>query len=68
MQGTTSTVPVAMGAESISASISLEKVTRRDGTSQDIEQALTTTFEAEDYPDYMKKNLWAQGVNSLEYI
>jgi hypothetical protein len=50
-----------------SASASLIMVVDWDGASQDIEQALVTIFEADDYPDIIK-NLKAQHVDPISYI
>lgn len=50
-----------------SAMVPLMKVVNWDGTSQDIEQALASAFEAEDYLDCVK-NLGTQDVQSRSYI
>lgn len=56
-----------MTAKSTSASIFLQKIANWDGTSQDINQALTTAFEADDYRDCIK-NLRARDIEPLSYI
>ena len=50
-----------------SASISLKKVANWDGKSQDIDQALTAAFGADDYLDCLK-NLRAHDIDPPSYI
>jgi hypothetical protein len=50
-----------------SASALLIEVVDWDGASQDIEQVLTTIFQADDYLDIIT-NLGAQGVDPVSYI
>jgi hypothetical protein len=56
-----------MNAQPVSASASLKKVANWDGKSQDIGQALTTAFGADDYLDCIK-NLRALGIVPRSYI
>ena len=56
-----------MTTHAASASISLMKIVNWDGTSQDINQALTAAFDAKDYRDCIK-NLHSQGIEPLSYI
>ena len=51
----------------VSASISLKKVANWDGKSQDINQALTAAFGADDYPDCIK-DLRANDIDPPSYI
>ena len=57
--------PVA--AQAVSTSTSLMKVVEWDGMSQDINQVLATTFEAEDYLDCIK-NLQTWNIDPQSYI
>jgi len=67
MPGRKTPVPVATTTQTVSASISLIKVAKWDGKSQDITQVLTTAFDAKDYLDCIK-DLPARKVDPLSYI
>ncbi|KAF9642298.1 kinase-like protein [Thelephora ganbajun] len=67
MRYTIPPLPVAVTTDTVSASISLKKIVNWDGKSQDIDQALTIAFEADDYLNYIK-NLKALDIDPLSYI
>ena len=54
-------------AGSVSASTFLKKVADWDGMSQDINRALTTAFEANDYLNCIE-NLPAKNIDPLSYV
>ncbi|KAF9646789.1 kinase-like protein [Thelephora ganbajun] len=56
-----------MATNTASASVSLKKIVDWDGKSQDINQALITAFEADDYLDCIK-DLLALDIDPLSYI
>ena len=56
-----------MTTDAVSALTSLLAIVNWDGTSQDIEQALTTAFDAEDYRDCIK-DLRGRNIEPLSYI
>lgn len=60
-------IPALVTPQPTSTLISLMKVVRWDGISEDINQVLTAAFEAEDYLDCIK-NLWIQNIDPLSYI
>ena len=60
-------IPAPKTTQAVSAAISLVKIVNWDGTSQDVKQALTTAFGAEDYLDCIK-DLRARNIEPLSYI
>jgi len=62
-----SPVSVPTTTQAVSASTSLTRVVNWDGKSQDIKQALTTAFDANDYLDCIK-NLEKRGIDPSSYI
>jgi len=67
MTGSTPPGPVATTAGSVSASNYLIKVARWNGRSQEIHEALTAAFDAEDYLECIK-DLRARRIDPVSYI